>query len=46
MLPGKVVLKITLVLASGRRKIQARCKDSIKVIIKFIRIGLYFLSTD
>jgi hypothetical protein len=36
MLPEKMVLKITLVLASGRRS-QARHKDLVKVIVKFIR---------
>jgi uncharacterized protein YfaP (DUF2135 family) len=33
-----MVLKITLVLVSGRR-IQARCKDLIKVKVKLIRKG-------
>jgi hypothetical protein len=34
-----MVLKITLVLVSGRRRIQARCKDLVKVTVKFIRRG-------
>jgi hypothetical protein len=34
------VLKLTLVLVSGRRRSQARCKDLI--IVKFIRKGLTF----
>jgi hypothetical protein len=42
VLPGKKkkkVLKITLALVSGRRKIQARCKNLVKVRVKFIRRG-------
>jgi hypothetical protein len=37
-----MILKITLALAkveSGRRRIQARCKDLLKVTVKFIRRG-------
>jgi hypothetical protein len=40
----KMVLKITLVLASGR--IQARCKDSVKVTVRFIRRGICFQKTE
>jgi hypothetical protein len=36
----KIVLKITLVLASGRT--QARCKNLVKVTVKFIRRGICF----
>jgi hypothetical protein len=39
---GKMALKITLVLVSHRRKIQASHKDSVKVIVKFIRKGYAF----
>jgi hypothetical protein len=42
---GKMVLKITSVLVSGRR-IQARRKDSVKVMVKFIRKGIRFQQTD
>jgi hypothetical protein len=38
----KMVLKITPVLASGRRRFQARCKDLVKVTVKFIRKGICF----
>jgi hypothetical protein len=34
-----MILKITLVLVSGRRRIQARCKNLVKVIVKFSRKG-------
>jgi hypothetical protein len=33
---GKMVLKITSVLPYRRRRIEARCKDSVKVTVKFI----------
>jgi hypothetical protein len=36
----KIILKVTSVLASGRRRIQARCKDLVKVTVKFIRRGI------
>jgi hypothetical protein len=36
---GKMELKITSVLASGRRRIQARCKDLVKVTVKYMRRG-------
>jgi hypothetical protein len=39
LLQEKMILKITLVLASGRRRIQARCKDLVKATVKFIRRG-------
>jgi hypothetical protein len=45
MLQEKMVLKITSVLASGRR-IQARCKHSVKVTEKFIRKGIHFQQTE
>jgi hypothetical protein len=41
-----MALKITSVLASGRRRIQARCKDLVKVIIKFITRGIHFPRAD
>jgi hypothetical protein len=41
----KSSLKITSVLSSSRRKIQARCKDSVKGTLKFLRKGNTF-STD
>jgi hypothetical protein len=31
-----MALKIASVVSSGRRGIQARCKDSLKAIVKFI----------
>jgi hypothetical protein len=34
LLLEKMVLKITLILASGRKRIQARCKDLVKVTVK------------
>jgi hypothetical protein len=37
---------ITSVLVSGRRRIQARLKDLVKVIVKFIRKGIYFQQTE
>jgi hypothetical protein len=42
----KMTYKITSVPASNRRRIQARCKDSAKVIVKFIRKGLHFQQTE
>jgi hypothetical protein len=33
---------MTSVLASRKRRIQARCKDSVKVTVKFIRRGYAF----
>jgi hypothetical protein len=41
----KMALKIT-VLASGKKWIQARHKDSFKVIVKFIRKGIHFQQTE
>jgi hypothetical protein len=35
-------LKIILIFASGRREIQARHKDLVKVTLKFIRRGICF----
>jgi hypothetical protein len=40
-----MALKITSVLASGKR-IQARRKDSVKVVVKFIRKGICFQQTE
>jgi hypothetical protein len=37
-----MALKITLVLVSVRRRIQARCKELVKVRVKFIRKGYTF----
>jgi hypothetical protein len=34
-----MVLKIPSVLASGRRRTEARCKDLVKVTVRFIRRG-------
>jgi hypothetical protein len=45
LITRKMALKINLFLASSRR-IQARCKDEIKVIVKFLRKGLYFQQTE
>jgi hypothetical protein len=44
MSPEKMILKITLVLASGRR-IQAKCKDLVKVTVKLIKKGIHFQQT-
>jgi hypothetical protein len=33
-------LKMTSVLVSSRRRIQARCKDLVKVTVQFIRRGI------
>jgi hypothetical protein len=41
-LPEKNGLKITLVFASGRRRIQARCKDLVKVTVPFTGGGKCF----
>jgi hypothetical protein len=41
LLLEKIVLRITSVLASSRR-IQARLKNSVKVIVKFIKKGIRF----
>jgi hypothetical protein len=38
----KKVLKITSVLAFGRRRIQARWKDSVKGMVRFIRKRICF----
>jgi hypothetical protein len=40
-----MVLKITSVLAFYRKRVQARCKDSVKVTVKFIRRGIFFQQT-
>jgi hypothetical protein len=39
ILPEKWSWKFTSVLASSKRRIQARCKNSVKVTVKFIRNG-------
>jgi hypothetical protein len=41
-----MVLKITLVFASDKRRIQARRKDSVKVTVRFIRKGICFQQTE
>jgi hypothetical protein len=33
-------------LGSGYGRIQARCKDSVKVTVKFIKKGIYFQQTE
>jgi hypothetical protein len=38
---GKIPLINTSVLASGRKRIQARCKDIVKIIVIFIRKGIH-----
>jgi hypothetical protein len=42
---GKMTLKVASIPVSSRR-IQARSKDPVKVIVKFIRKGLHFQQTE
>jgi hypothetical protein len=37
MLPKSLVLVYTSILVFGERRIQARCENSVKAIVKFIR---------
>jgi hypothetical protein len=46
MLLENMVLKITSVLVSVRRIIQARHKDLVKVTVKFIRKGIRLQQTE
>jgi hypothetical protein len=41
-----MILRITLVLAFSRRRIQERHKDLVKVTVKFIRKGIHFQQTE
>jgi hypothetical protein len=41
----KMGLKIMSVLASGKRRIQARCKDLLKVTVQFVRRRICFQQT-
>jgi hypothetical protein len=47
LLPEKYTWKLLWFLhLSGKRRIQARCKNSVKVMVQFIRTGLHFQQTE
>jgi hypothetical protein len=37
-----MVLKITSVLVSSKKRTEARCKDSVNIMVNYIRKALYF----